>query len=132
MKTYAYILQLLAATMVAGILLGCPSGPTPTITLKATNCEKDKITIDASKTVNGTPSNWTVGVTITIKCDGEPLQNAEIKYTPWIGAPIKLETNQDGKARSSRHISTNARPGNLNIEVEIEGSDGTKTVPMTV
>ena len=122
MKRYIFHLRFLLTTLAAGFLLGCPGGPTtPTITLKATDCEKDKIAIEASKTVSGSASNWTVSVNITIKCDGQPLGNAEIKYSPWIGDPIKLETNQEGKARSRRRVSTTARPGNLNIEVEIEG-----------
>ena len=110
---------------------GC-TGSTPTITLTATDCEKDKIAIDASKTVGGSASNWVVVVTVEITCDGQPLPNAEIKFTPWIGDALRLTTDAQGKATYRRNVSTTDRPGNLTVTVEVEGADGTKTESITV
>ncbi len=132
--------QLIAPTLIAAILMivwaGCPGPSTPTITLTATDCPKDQIGISASKTVGGSASNWNVRVDVTITCNGEPLGGAELKFTPWIGDAIKLTTGTEGdnlgKARYTKRVSTTERPGDLTVNVEVEGSDGTKTESVTV
>lgn len=130
---YPKLLAGLTAALLLGGGLGC-SDPdsSPTIELAATTCPTDQINIDASKTVSGSASNWVVVVTVKVTCGGEPLPEAEFKFTPWIGDAIKLETDQDGMATYRRQVSTTDRPGELTVTVEVEGSDGTKTVPVTV
>ena len=131
-RSNSWILALAVLALV-GVPLGCPdSDETPTITLTATDCEKDKISVTASKSVGGSPSNWVVTVSIEVKCDGQPLGNAQLKYTSWIGVSTRLETDGDGKTSARGRVSTSERPGSLDVTVEIEGSDGTKTVPLTV
>jgi len=113
--------------------IGCRgSSTTPTITLSAVDCEKDNITIMATKTVSGSASNWVVVIEVTVKCNGQALPNAEFKFKPWIGDPLKLTTDNQGKSSYRKQVGTTDRPGSLDVNVEIEGSDGTKTVSITV
>lgn len=128
--------KLIAPTLIAATLMivwaGCP-GSTPTVTLTATDCEKDKIEIKASMRVAGSASNWRVVVNIKITCDGQPLPDAEIRYTNWLGETTTLKTNDQGEASPIRSVGTSDRPsGPFEVTVEIEGSDGTKTETKTV
>jgi hypothetical protein len=132
MKNHNIVIRILLASFVF-YWIGCwGSSTTPRITLNAVDCEKDKIQITAAKTVSGSTSNWVVLIEVTVKCDGAALPNAEFKFTPWIGDPLKLTTDNQGKGSYRKQVGTSERPGNLTVEVEVEGSDGMRTESITV
>lgn len=122
---------LLLASM--ALLAGCgflgfgSSSPAPaTITLTVTDCAKDNIKIEkVSSFVRAVGGNqYSVGITVKVTCSGQPVANAEIKITPWIGDAIKFTTDAKGTAQYTRRTQADPRP--VNITVDVEGSDGTK------
>ncbi|WP_265198412.1 hypothetical protein [Aureitalea sp. L0-47] len=102
----------------------------PELTLKVTNCSVENIGIVPEVKVLGGAGRWTVEVNVNITCMGEPVNEAELKVKwGWIERAVKIETDEEGKARARRKVTSTARPSGK-VTITIEGDDGEK--PVTV
>lgn len=121
----------------AMVLTGCwLFGGGGKVTLTVTNCPKESISITFSDSLtmkdSGTP--YIVQAVVTIRCNGEPVNGAEIKVEwPWLSndKPMKVNTDADGKY-SIKKDNLGSDPTGQTIEVTIKGSDGEKTATLTI
>lgn len=110
------------------LMYGCPGSGTPKIVLSVTDCEVDKITIE-KKTVTTTQSGrqWNVKATITVKCDGVPVKDADLKLEFWWpNGTFQKKTNSDGQI-TIRKSGDGAPPYGSKFKVTIKGNDDEKT-----
>jgi len=115
------------------IIYGCP-GATPKITLEVTDCAKDDITIvDSSKvSVNGAARQWTLVADITVLCNGQVVNNADLKVEFWWpNGTIQRSTNEKGKI-TYRKNGQGGRPSGEKFTVTIKGNDGEKEQEFTI
>lgn len=121
-------LYLFILTIIVLGFYGCPGGD-PKISLEVTDCEKDKITIEHdTKVTPRAGEQWTLRSTITIKCDGVVVPNADIKVEFWWpGGEYKKTTNQDGKAVVTKKGHGDP-PRSKKFTVIIIGNDGEREV----
>lgn len=112
-------------------IIGCPA-TTPTVTLTATDCPVDDISITATTVVTGSKPNFTVTVNVTVTCAGNALPNAELKVEWWFGTIVKITTDATGKA-TARRGNIWADPRGQKVTITIVGADDEeKTVEVTV
>lgn len=131
MRLLGCILAVLCCACFGFLLISGCDGTSPTITLTATDCPVDDIKITATATKSGNKPNFAVKITVVVTCNDNPLSEAELKVTWWIGPAVKVKTDQDGKATASKGRIW-ADPSGQTVKVTIEGSDDTKTVTVTV
>ena len=124
------IYSLLLIVFLLGIY-GCPDNSQPKITLKATACLKGNITIEHDTEVRSIPGEqWNLKSTITVKCNGKPVPNAEIKVEFWWpGGEFKRTTGPTGTTTVSKK-GHGAPPKGQKFTVTIIGSDGEKEVEL--
>lgn len=111
---------------------GCP-GSNPKITLTVTDCAVDNITVtENTRITTQAGSQWSLNSTITVKCNGQPVNNAEIKVEFWWpDGTYKLTTNANGVARYTKR-GQGSKPSNKTFTVTIKGNDGTKPYDFTI
>lgn len=115
------------------LFYGCPGSGEPKITLTVTDCPVQNITIEENTRVTTQTGNqWTMSTTITVKCNGKPAKNADIKVKFWWPkGTFKLTTNEKGKVRKTKR-GQGARPTGEKFTVTIVGSDGEKPQEFTI
>ena len=118
-------IALLCATSLF-IVVGCNhESDQPAVTLKVTDCAVANIAMTPNARVTGSTNRWTVHLSVTVTCNGAPVNNAEIKVKyPWIPA-FKIETDVNGTASVTRVTTQYDRPTG-SVNVTIEGNDGSK------
>lgn len=110
---------------------GCPGTGTPTITLTAIDCKTNDITVtDSTKVISRPGNEWLFSTTITVKCNGKVVKDAELKVKFWFKDAIKRKTNKNGQI--SYRDNFHANPKGEKFKVTIEGKDGDKTQEFTV
>jgi hypothetical protein len=111
---------------------GCPGG-NPKITLEVTDCPKDQITITDQTTVRSiSGEQWQLTTTITVKCNGQPANKADIKLEFWWpNGTFKKQTNDKGEVRFTKK-GQGSKPSGQTFTVTIVGNDGEMTKDFTV
>jgi hypothetical protein len=98
----------------------------PELTISVTDCPVENIEMIPVVKVTGNSRRWFVEVEVTIKCMGEPVNEAELKLKwGWIEQAIKIKTDENGKAKARRRVSSEPKPTG-SVTVTIEGSDDSK------
>lgn len=129
MKTYLIsLLPTIALLFLLGVFSGCPGTGTPTITLTVTDCPFDKITITNLTRVSAVQGRqWRMNAKIAVKCDGQPVQGAELKVEFWWpNGTYKLTTNANGEATYNK-TGQGDLPIGEKFKVTIKGNDDEKT-----
>jgi hypothetical protein len=101
-------------------------GDQPEITLTAIDCPVDDIEIDVRISKRREPSRTTTTVNITITCDGDPVNEAEIHVDFWGLFSRTAKTDEEGKLSVSQ--VTQACTAGLEVTVTVEGQDGEREV----
>jgi len=115
------------AILLLTAIYGCPDGSnndSAAITLTVANCSSDKVTITHNtKASNLSGQNrWITTTTITVKCDGEVVEGAELKVKLWFTTAFKQKTDTAGQIRYRK--KTHASPKGQKFKVTIRGNDG--------
>ncbi len=115
------------------IFAGCPDSSSPKITLTVTDCNVNNITVTEDTRITTQSGNqWSLRTTITVKCNGTPVPNAEIKLEFWWpGGTFKRTTNENGEVRYTKQ-GHGDKPSNQTFTVTIKGNDGDKDVDFTI
>ena len=110
------------------LLYGCPGTGTPKIVLSVTDCEVNKITIEKKTLVTTPPgSQWNLKTTIIVKCDGVPVNDAELKVEFWWpNGTFVRKTNSEGKIEFIKN-GQGSPPYGSKFKVTIKGNDDEKT-----
>lgn len=114
------------------LFYGCP-GSKPEITLTVTDCEVDKITITENTRITTQSGNqWSLSTVITVKCDGQVIENAELNVEFWWpNGSYKLKTNAQGEIRKTKR-GHGSKPTGEKFKVKIKGNDGDKVKEFTI
>ncbi len=124
-----------AAIVFSVFLISCDDNdggakPPPEVVLEVTKC-KGKITLDMSidhsiiNEVGGVPLHAYL-VKVTVKCDGDAVDEAEFKYKgEWFNWTV-AKTDKNGKATLS--LDSEGDKTGTKIKVVIKGSNGKQTV----
>lgn len=122
-------MHIVPALLLAALVLGASctedeSSP-PALTLTATDCAQEDITMTLSGTKRGSGSHWKIEAIIQVKCSGSAVENAELKLEFWWpGGTFKRKTRPDGKYTYRR--TGLADPTGNSYQVTLKGNDGEK------
>ncbi|MEJ2595224.1 MAG: hypothetical protein P8100_08910 [bacterium] len=132
-KQYREFITFGIVLLLLSIFTGCPDSSTPKITLTVTDCNKNDITVTENTNITTQSGNqWSLSTTITVKCSGQPVPNAEIKLEFWWpGGTFKRTTNESGEVRYTKR-GHGDKPSNKTFTVTIKGNDGDKDVDFTI
>jgi len=99
----------------------------PEVTITVTNCDVADIVMNPEVTIGGTVGRWTINVSVTITCQGEAVEDAEIKVK-YSGFPIPrvIKTDSTGTATGRVFYRYSARPSGT-VQVTIQGNDDSIT-----
>ena len=96
----------------------------PDITLKVTDCDKDNIEITVDSKVSPASGSYSVSTTVTVTCDGKPVNGAEFKISYWWGKEFKLTTDKDGKKTHKQKKSSSSGYKGQKVKITIKDMDG--------
>jgi len=116
------------ACVVLGALMlafGCGDDQ-PVITVTAIDCPIEDIELTATITKRRGPSQTVTTATVTVKCAGEPVNEAQINVNFWGLFTRTATTNAEGQASASQ--VTHADTSGLEVTVTVVGQDGEQVV----
>ena len=131
------IIQKLVILLTSLCLTACPEKTPvpPVITLKAIDCPKDQIAINAASTFTPDSSGQggMVTVTVTVTCNGSSIRNFEVEITipGWTGVSAgKFTSDSTGTLKKQFKLGSDQK-GNK-VKVRVTGSDGDKETEVTI